>query len=85
METDCIQFVQLWRKESQRSVIDPILKEIDEVCLAFQEFYISFVRRSCNKVAHVLAKQVSASYRLETWHVTPICVYDLIMFEASAS
>jgi hypothetical protein len=53
VETDCLQFVQLWRKkESQRSVIDPILKEIDEICLAFQEFSISFVSRSCNKVAH---------------------------------
>jgi ribonuclease HI len=85
VETDCLQFVHPWRKESQRSVIDPILKEIDEVCLAFQEFSISCVSRSCNKVAHVLAKQVYASHRLETWHVTPTCVYDLIMFEASAS
>ena len=86
MEIDCLQFVQLWRKkESQRSVIDPILKEIDEVCLAFQEFSISFVSRSCNKLAHVLAKQVSASHPLGTWHVTPTCVFDLIMFEALTS
>jgi hypothetical protein len=36
VETDCLQFVQLWRKrELQQSLIDAILKEIDEDCLAF--------------------------------------------------
>jgi hypothetical protein len=87
VETGCLQFVQLWRKrESQRSLIDAILKEIDEDCLAIQEVSFSYVSRSsCNKVAHVLAKQVLGSHPSETWHVTSACVYDLIMFEASAS
>ena len=54
MEIDCLQFVQLWRKrDAQRSLIDAILKEIDEDCLAFQEVSFSYVNRSCNKVAHV--------------------------------
>lgn len=35
--------------------------------------------RNCNKVAHTLAKQVSVSDGLETWHVTPACVYDQIV------
>ena len=85
VETDCLQLVQLWNKrDSQRSIIDSTLKEIAELSLAFQSFTLSFVSRICNKVAHSLAKEVSASHRSETWHVTPACVYDQIVFEASA-
>ena len=55
LETDCLQVVQLWKKkESQRSIMDPILKEIEEISLAFQEFSFSFISRSSNKV-HLLA------------------------------
>ena len=80
METDCLQLVQLWNKrEDQRSIIDSTLREIAELSLAFQDFTLSFVSRNCNKVAHTLAKQVSVSDRLETWHVTPACVYDQIV------
>jgi len=84
LETDCLQVVQLW-KESQRSIIDPILKEMEEISLAFQEFSFSFISRSSNKVAHLLARQVSSSHCSEVWRVTPACVYDLIMVEALAS
>ena len=62
LETDCLQVVQLWKKESQRSIIDPILKEMEEISLAFQEFSFSFISRSSNKVAHLLARQVSSSH-----------------------
>jgi hypothetical protein len=72
--------VQLWnKKDVQPSIIDPVLKEIDELCLTFQDFPFSYVSRVCNKVAHTLAKQVPGSHRSETWHVTPTCVYDLIV------
>jgi ribonuclease HI len=85
LETDCLELVNLWKKrDSQRSVVDPILKEIQDLELAFQEFSFVYVSRSCNKVAHVLAKQVSSTQRSEKWHVTPLCVADLMMFEASA-
>ena len=85
LETDCLQVVQLWKKkESQRSIIDPILKEMEEISLAFQEFSFSFISRSSNKVAHLLSRQVSSSHCSEVWRVTPACVYDLIMVEASA-
>jgi len=85
LETDCLHLVQLWqKKESQRSAIHHILREIEELSLAFREFTFSFVSRTCNKVAHLLARLVSSSHRSETWHVTPTCVYDLIVSEASA-
>jgi len=77
--------VQLWNKKAvQRSISDLITKEIDELCLASQDFSFSYVNRVCNKVAHSLAKQVLGLHCLETWHVTTACLYDLIMFEASA-
>ena len=63
--------------------MDPILKEIEEISLAFQEFSFSFISRSSNKV-HLLACQVSSSHCSEVWRVTSACVYDLIMVEASA-
>jgi hypothetical protein len=55
----------LWnKKDAQRSIIDPVLKEIDELGLAFHDFSFSYVSRVCNKVSHTLAKQVSGSHRL---------------------
>jgi hypothetical protein len=35
----------------QRSILDPILKETEEISLAFHEFHNS---RNCNKVGHRL-------------------------------
>jgi ribonuclease HI len=57
LETDCMDLVNLWKKkEMQRYVVDPILKEIEDLSLAFHEFSFSYVNRVCNKFAHVLAK-----------------------------
>ena len=41
LETDCLELLQLWEKrDSQRSAICPVLEEIDDLRLAFQEFFI---------------------------------------------
>ncbi|CAD6238392.1 unnamed protein product [Miscanthus lutarioriparius] len=54
LETDCLELVNLWKKKhSQRSVVDPILKETEDLSLAFHDFFFSYVNRVCNKVAHV--------------------------------
>lgn len=85
LETDCLDLINLWKtKDTQRSVVDPLLKEIDALRLAFQDFSFSYVKRSCNKVAHILARQVSDAHRTEMWHVTPECVSELVLSEASA-
>ena len=83
LETDSLELVQLW-KESQRFVVDPVLQEIDQRRLAFHEFSFSHVSRNCNKIAHLLAKQVTSTNRSERWHVTPAFASDLILYEASA-
>jgi hypothetical protein len=69
----------------QHSILVPILEAMEEISLAFHEFFFSHISRNCNKVAHCLARQVSSLYRLEVWLDAPICVYDLINFEALAS
>jgi hypothetical protein len=47
----------------QRSIFDPILKEMEEISLTFHEFSFSHNSRNCNKFAHCLARQVSSSHR----------------------
>ena len=66
LETDCLELIQLWEKrEMQRSIIAPILSEINEFRLASTEFVFTFASRSCNRVAHLLAKQVTETHRSE--------------------
>jgi hypothetical protein len=63
LEFDCLQVVQLWkRKYMQRSVLDPILKEMEEISLAFHEFSFSNNSRNCNKVTQCLARQQGRIY-----------------------
>jgi ribonuclease HI len=86
LESDCFQAMQLWkRKNMQRSILNPIMKEMKEISLAFYEFYFSHNSRNCNKVVHCLARQVSSSHRSEVWLDVSTCVYDSIDFEASVS
>lgn len=57
LETDCLELVQLWgKRETQRSVLGSALADIDEIQHAFQVFKFTYVSRTCNRVAHVLAK-----------------------------
>lgn len=85
LETDCLELTNLWKKKDvQRSSVDPVLREIDDLRLAFKGFSFSHVNRVCNKVAHVLAKQVSSTHRMEVWHVTPASVLELVLSGASA-
>jgi hypothetical protein len=86
LESDCLPTVQLWkRKDMQCYILDPILKETEEISHAFYEFSFSHNSRNCNKVAHCLARQVSSSHCLEVWLDALTCMYDSIDFEASTS
>jgi len=75
METDCQELVTLWpAEEHQRSSVLAVLREIQELSSLFQNFTLSFSGRNCNRVAHVLAKQVSGSVPSGRWYETPECV-----------
>jgi hypothetical protein len=52
--------------------------------LPFKIFRFHMLVENCNKVAHLLAKQVTSTNHSERWYVTPACVSDLIMYEAEA-
>jgi hypothetical protein len=57
LEIDCLELINLWKKrDAQRSAIGPVLEEINALSLAFHSFSFYFVNRTCNKIAHVLAK-----------------------------
>lgn len=44
LETDCLELINLWnKKDTQCSIVDPLLKEIDVIRLAFHVFSFSYV------------------------------------------
>jgi ribonuclease HI len=79
VETDSQELVKLWTEiDIQRSRISPILKEIKDRCGFFNAFSLMYANRNCNRVAHVLAKQVSDDTRVGEWHVAPPYVSHLM-------
>ena len=79
VETDSQEFVKLWKEgANQRSQIASIIRETREISSSFVEFSVMFTSRSCNRVAHVLAKQVSSDNRLGEWQLAPTCVDHLV-------
>ncbi|CAD6236843.1 unnamed protein product [Miscanthus lutarioriparius] len=79
LESDCQEVVRLWQvRDQQRSSVMSILKEIKELSTLFQEFKFSFPSRSCNRVAHALAKQVTCETRVGWWSIAPACVSGLL-------
>jgi len=79
LETDCQEVINLWEnRDRDRSVIFPILMEIQERSLQFQDFIFSFASRTCNKVAHELAKQATGTVEMVVWHESPSCILSLL-------
>jgi hypothetical protein len=60
LETNCQVLVSLWMSRAkQKSVIAPLLQQIEDLSRSFEDFHLSFSSRHCNKVAHVIAHMVS--------------------------
>lgn len=79
LETDCLELVNLWvAGNNQRSSVMSILSEIRDRRNLFQEFRFTFISRTCNKVAHVLAKQVTDNVQARWWRQAPACIFDLL-------
>ena len=79
LETDCQEVVTLWENRgNSRSVIHPILMEIQERSLQFQAFSFIHASRLCNKVAHELAKQADGTVETVVWHESPSCIQSLL-------
>lgn len=79
VETDSQELVKLWTEvDTQRSRITAILKEVKDRSQLFSAFSLRFASRNCNRVAHVLAKQVSDDTRVSEWHLAPSRVSHLV-------
>jgi hypothetical protein len=67
-ESDCEELVRLWReRKTQRSVIAPIISEVDELVSSFQLFDFNFVGRSANSVAHDCARYACDNMVEDEW------------------
>ena len=83
-EMDCQELVKLWALGSnQRSYITPIIRDIVEISSGFLDFTLMYAPRTCNRVAHVLTKQVSDEVRLGEWHIAPTCIDHLVTEECN--
>ena len=84
LETDSQEFVKLWEAGViQRSRIAPIIRETRDISVHFSDFKLVYSSRSCNRVAHTLAKQVSEDSRMGEWQFAPSCVAHLMTADCS--
>jgi ribonuclease HI len=85
LKTDSQELVKLWKVgANQRSRITPIIREAWELCSLFSDLKLMYSSRSCNQVAHTLAKQVSVDNRMEEWHSAPSCVINLVTVDSNS-
>ena len=76
LESDCQELVKQWQAgDNQRSSILPILKQIQDLSLLFQDFMFSYISRTCNRVAHTLAKRVTKETQVGWWQQTSNHMY----------
>lgn len=86
LESDCQELLKLWNAgETQRSSVMTIIKEIQELSSLFLDFKFSFISRTCNKVAHVLAKQVTSDTQTGWWQFAPDCVSALLADDCNSA
>ena len=72
LETDCLELVNLWKMlRSQRSRVSLILQDIKSISTSFDEFAFVYANRTCNRAAHVCAREVSCEFRRVEWHQNP--------------
>ena len=68
METDCLEVVSLWNtRHNTRSIVAPILDEIEELARDFSLFEIQHVMRTANIPAHLCAKRACTLNVTECW------------------
>jgi ribonuclease HI len=86
LETDYLSaVVKLRSSEKDRSAHGPLVEEIKELLWSFMDHSVSHVRRSCNGVAHVLAKESCTNKFCNVWtKVPPMYVVNLLASEGVA-
>jgi hypothetical protein len=67
-EVDCLEVVHLWDSRAvSRSVVAPILLDIEGLALNFISFVIQHVNRTANTSAHLCAKQACTQDDTDCW------------------
>ena len=68
MEVDCLEVVNLWdSRAASRSVVAPILLEIEGLASSFNLFVIQHVKRASNLPAHLCAKFACTQEGTSCW------------------
>ena len=76
--------MKFWKEgANQRSRIASIIRETRELSFSLVDFSVTFTSRACNRVAHVLAKQVLGDNRLGEWQLAPTCVVHLLALDCN--
>ena len=72
MEVDCLEVVNLWDSRAvSRSVVAPILQEIEGLASSFISFVIKHVMRSANIPAHLCARHACGLEVTGCWMKLP--------------
>jgi hypothetical protein len=71
MESDCQVLIRLWiNRANQKSKVDSLLKQMEDISWSFEAFHLSFISRDCNRLVHECARLVSHENQVE-WLITP--------------
>lgn len=72
IETDSLEVVNLWKsRRISRSVIAPLLLDIEELAATLVSFDVVHVRRHANVPAHLSAQQACTKEATECWMGSP--------------
>jgi ribonuclease HI len=75
LETDCIVMASnLRQRDKDRSLHGPLVEEVKELLVGFDEITVRTVRRRANEVAHVLAKEGCDNKLSRSWLGVPPAV-----------
>jgi hypothetical protein len=68
MEVDCLEIVNLWNSRAgSRSVVAPVLLDIEGLASTFTSFIIQHVKRHANMPAHLCAKFAYTQDETSCW------------------
>ncbi|KAF7061821.1 hypothetical protein CFC21_068485 [Triticum aestivum] len=68
MEIDFLELVNVWKSRgNSRSIVAPILEELEEISASFASLTVTHIGRSCNVPAHQCARLACSLDGTESW------------------
>lgn len=85
METDCFQAVKEFKDPNPLSSLFGLLEDVREMASTFDDFKLVFSPRSCNELAHNIARNFS-TVEATVWKIHfPFCISELAFKDVSNS